>query len=235
MGFVAVLLAACGRIGFDDRVAEADGGTAVQLVAHAIANTHGNGLTLSPIDTTGASLIVIGECTWSTGTPTVPNDSANNNWQSGLGTYGSNTSPANIKLFYTDAPITSSVHTFTDTGDDFLAMAVLAFAGTLDTPNVLDSATGGSGANPFRPGSVTPSQLGQLVVTVACSGESVAATITIDPSFDLVGAVLNHDAGGPEDIGAAFTLATSTSAIDPTWTFAGDSEVAAAIAAFSHP
>ncbi len=230
---VAVAGLACGRIGFDDRVigpaadAGVDAAPALLLVAHAIANTDGNGLTTPPIDTTGATLLVLAECTWSTGTPTPPIDSFANSWQTGLASYGSNQQPSNIKLFYAPAPVTGPDHTFTDVGSDFLSIAVVAFAG----PRELDAASGGSGATPLGV-TVATSAAGELISSFACSGNSVATAVTIDNDFIEVDEVLDHVASGPEDMSSAYLAAAPTPAVVADWAFTGDAEVSAAIAAF---
>src|SRR5580698_8405885 len=128
--WAVVVLIGCGRIGFDPTDVTRDSGSAtpstIQVLAHTMINAKSNGLTTVAIDTTGASLIVVAECTWSTGTPTVPVDSEHNVWAADLAAYGSDGDPANIKMFYASAPATSTSHTFFDSGNDYLAIAVIA-------------------------------------------------------------------------------------------------------------
>jgi len=238
------LLVGCGRFGFDPRVgalpdggggdvaAGSDASASVKLLAHTMVNVEANTLTTAPIDTTGASLIVLAECTWSTGTPTVPTDSENNTWQTGLGSYGADSDPSNIKMFYTYAPITNAAHTFEDVGNDFLSIGVLAFAGTGTTVTTPDDATGAVGANPLAFGPLQPGASGELVVTFACSGNSVATATSIDSGFTRVDMILNGNSGAPEDMASAWEVAPSTTAIVATWTFTGDAKVCAAGAVF---
>ncbi len=238
--WVIAVCCGCGRIGFDSTgPVTGDSGSVTQstirLLAHTMINGTSNGLTTTAIDTTGASLIVVAECTWSTGTPTVPLDSENNVWEAGLGAYGSDSDPAIVKMFYAYGPATSTSHTFSDVGNDDLSVAVTAFSGTVDTPNVLDRAAGSTGTMPLQPGSVAPSEVGELLVTAACSGQSVATVIAIDDGFDLLDNVLNHAADGPEDMGAAYSVTTSLAPSAPSWTFTGDTNVAGAISSFAHP
>jgi len=197
-----------------------------------MVNVEASGLTTSPIDTTGASLIVLAECTWSTGTPTVPTDSENNTWQAGLGSYGADSNPSNIKMFYAYAPATNAAHTFTDVGNDFLSIGVLAFGGTGTAVTTPDDPTGATGATPLTFGPLQPGTANELVVTFACSGNSIATTTSVDAGFTRVDMILNGNGGAPEDMASAYEVAATTVGISPTWTFTGDMKVCVAGAAF---
>jgi hypothetical protein len=239
----ALAVGGCGRLGFAPQIAgdsdattsdatpsdgtpsdaaPADAAAAIRMLAHTITSSQGANLTTAPIDTTGASLIVLAECTYSTGAPKPPTDSRSNTWQTGLSSYGANNA--------------SATHSFVDPGNDFLSMAVVAFSGTRTTPAVLDSATGSTGSATFLAGTVTPSQAGELVVAFACSGDSVATAISMDDGFVVTDRVLNGSAGDPEDMASAFLIAAAAAIpFDPSWSFPGDTKVTGAIAAFAHP
>ena len=243
VALTTIALAACGRLGFDARIdivadARADAAVANDasagaptLLAHTMVNVEASGLTTSPIDTTGASLIVLAECTWSTGTPTIPTDSEGNTWQA-LGSYGANGDPSNIRMFYAFAPMTNAAHTFHDVGNDFLSIGVLAFAGTGTTVTTPDDATGSTGATPLTFGPLQPGTAGELVATFACSGNSVATATSIDLGFTHIDMILNGNSGAPEDMASAYEVTASTTAIVPTWTFTGDAKVCVAGAVF---
>ena len=241
---VALLAAGCGRVGFAERTAgdagaasdattasDADGDGAVAtvaLLAHTIENGQVANLTTAPIDTTGASLIVVAECTWATGAPKLPTDSAGNAWQS-TQSFGANQAPANFALFYALAPLTSTAHAFTNPGNDYLSIAVLAFSGLA----TFDTLVGGTGVVPFAPGAIVPSGPGEVLVSLACSGDSVATSVVIDAGFMLVDALLNTGgASSPEDRASAHVFETSASSFSPHWTFTGDAKATGALAAF---
>jgi hypothetical protein len=229
-----VMLAACGRIDFAPRSGDgggmvADTAPTFELIAHTIKNGNTANLVSDPIDTTGASLIVVAECDYDTGVPILPMDSQHNTTWVGLGRYGGDMMPSNIRIAYVIAPSTSTSHTFTNPGSDYLTIAVLAFSGT----TTFDGSTGGSGATPLAAGSFSPAQIGELVVAFACSGDSLATAISIDGGFTLIDSIANDFATAPEDVASAYRVATT--AVDPTWTFTGDMTVAASIAGFLHP
>jgi hypothetical protein len=211
-----------------------DAGAPVTLLTHVLNDGNGSGLATPPIDTSGATLLVLAECTFSSGTPKLPGDSAGNTWQA-LNAYGSPSAGGEVRVFYSYGPKTSASHVFTDPDSDYNAMAVLAFSGTLTGPNVFDSATGTyetSGAT-VQPGNLTPTQLGELVVSFACSGDTHATSATIDSGFTLV-QFLSGNANGSnsEDLGAAYEVATSLASVNPTWTFSGDTNINSAMATF---
>lgn len=211
-----------------------EAGGPATLLAHVLNDGHGNGLSTSPIDTTGATLLVLAECTFTSGTPQGPSDSAGNTWQA-LTAYGSSSGGGEIRVFYSYGPKTSASHVFNDPDDDYNAMAVLAFSGTLAGASVFDSATGNyeTTGTTVQPGSLTPTQPGELVVSFACSGDTKATTATIGSGFTLV-QFLSGNANGSnsEDLGAAFTIVTSLAPVNPTWNFPGDMNINSAMVTF---
>jgi hypothetical protein len=216
---------------------EAGGGEAggpATLLVHALNDDNGSGLAVGPINTTGATLLVLAECTFTSGIPMPPGDSAGNAWQA-LSAYGSASGGGEIRLFYSYGPTTSAMHVFTDPDNDYNAMAVLAFSGTLTGPSVFDSQTGNyetTGAT-VQPGSLTPTQLGELLVSFSCSGDTKATSAMIDSGFTLV-QFLSGNANGTnsEDLGAAYTLATSLAPVTPTWTFPMDTKINSTMVTF---
>ena len=243
----ALALMACGRIAFEPRddasstgTSDGDGagdgdsagGTSIKLVAHTLRNGMvPAGLTTAPIDTTGASLFALVECTYNGGTPAPPTDSAGNTWVTGLPAYGAAMNPSVVKMFYTLGPVTSAAHTFTVPGSDFLAIAVLAFGGVA----AFDGAVGISGVMPSRPGPLIPTQTGELAVTFACSGQSTATMIAIDSGFTLVDSIANNNTSAPEDLASAYLVSADTNPVDPAWTFTGDTKLGSVLANFTHP
>ncbi len=216
---------------------DADAGGGVTLLAYALNDDNSTSLSTQPIDTRGATLLVIAECTFTSGTPKLPTDSQSNTWQS-LTAYGSPSAGGEGAIFYSFGPKTSASHVFVDPDSDYNAMAVLAFSGTLTGANVFDSSNGNStttGPN-IMPGNIVPTQVGELVVSFACSGDTQAATGVISGGFSLV-EFLSGNANGSnsEDLGAAYLVTTSLATVSPTWTFTGDSKINSTIASFKVP
>ncbi len=200
-----------------------------------MAHDYTAGLSTSPIDTRGATLIVLAECTFSAGIPAPPTDSENNTWQTGLQAYGDTGAAGMIKMFYSYAPVTSANHVFTDVDDDYNSMAVLAFSGTATTASVYDAATGSfetSGAT-VKPGSLVPTQLGELIVSFACSGDTLAPSGSVSGGVTLLQYLSGLLAGADdEDMGSAYGLASTLTAVDPTWTLPGDVNINSVIGLF---
>jgi len=211
-----------------------EAGGPATLLTHVLTNGHGNGLATAPIDTTGATLLVLAECTYSSGTPMPPSDSASNTWQA-LNSYGSSSGGGEIRVFYSYGPKTSGSHVFNDPDNDYNAMAVLAFGGTLTGASVFDSATGNyETAGPtVQPGILTPTQSGELVVSFTCSGDTQATSATINGGFSLVQYLSGIALGnGAEDQAAAYTVVTSLASVNPTWNMSGDMKINSAMVTF---
>lgn len=221
----------------DAQGTDGEAGGGVTLLAHALNDDNSSSLSTPAIDTRGATLLVIAECTFASGTPKTPTDSQSNTWQS-LAAYGMPSVGGEGAIFYSVAPQTSASHVFVDPASDYNAMAVLAFSGTLTGSNVLDSSNGNyekSGAN-VMPGNIVPTQVGELVVSFACSGDTHASTAAINGGFTLV-QFLSGNANGSnsEDLGAAYLVTPSLATVNPTWTLAGDTNINSTIASFKIP
>jgi hypothetical protein len=214
-----------------------DGGAgAIRLLGSTITDHNGSADTTPAFDTTGATLIVIGECRFSGVPPPPPTDSKGNTWHALVPSVKgpNNTS---VQMFYAFAPATSASHTFTDPDTSYSAIAVLAFSGTRTDLNVYDqSTTAASSSQTGQPGSLTPTQVGELAVTFACSGQTAAPSGSINDGFDLVQYVYgNTNGSNAEDEGAAYYITPSVDPINPTWSLPGDTQgVTSAIATFRY-
>ena len=203
---------------------------AFSLKANTGGGTSQNGGTTSAVDTTGANLIVISVACGNGASPAVSDNMGNtlnyvtirSDSQSGL----SNT------LFYCSTPTVGAGHTFTVVAvNGFPAIFVQAWAGAAAS-SVLDQQNGAASANAtsLQPGSVTPGNDNELLVTGLFY--TANTVLSIDSSFtisDSAGEVGGTNYGG----GMAYLVQGSAAPVNPTWTEAGsNTQMATNIATF---
>lgn len=179
------------------------------------------------LDTTGATLIVIGVAARNVAvdaTPITDNaDGSSNGGFTALTGYGPAPQFGTMytRLFWKKSPTTSGTHhwSVTTTGD-YVSMGVLVFSGT-DTTSPLVGETGGVSATAScKPGAITPNAAGDVSVTYVGWAFS-------DPSI-LTWTRDKHGGFLPSmGYGIAHYLAPNTSALDPEWT--GGAEDATAV------
>ena len=209
---------------------------AIALVANTIAQSTGTGsVTTSGINTTGASLIVVGFAGYVDSPFGTLTDSNGNTWTP-LTTYqASGDTKWKVKLYYAENPTVGSGHTFTWTSTfNYPSISVAAFSGA-KTSTVFDVENGGTVASgtTLATGSVTPSEDNELLVSIL--GHNDTVTISIDGSFtisDQVSKSVGHAIG----LAMAYKIQTSLGAENPTWTnsatFSASDPGMAAIATF---
>lgn len=203
------------------------------LIANASAGftSSGSGCTTSPIDTTGADLIVVGSA-WFTDQPTLT-DSNGNTWTQL--TTQADTNGDHSALYYCVSPTVGSGHTFSLSagGFSFSTLWVAAFSG-VDTSAAFDLQAGNgsssSVAGSYTTASITPSQNGDLVVSlVATVSAPVSGGFTVDSGFSHVGDQVHSQCYG----GSLGYLFQGTAGPEsPTWTWSGSSFIVAPLAAF---
>lgn len=187
----------------------------IALVAHAAASSlTGTGVSTGAIDTSGASLIVIATALFATSV--IPGDSKSNTWtplNSYLGSFGA------VRLWYCSNPTVGHGHTFAVFGVDpnYPAIAVAAFSGVV-VPGPFDVQNGHfTGDTSGQPGSITPGQNNELLITAVFARNGVPSSI--DSGFTVTDLV-NFSSGGL-GIGMAYLVETSATAKNPTWTGTG--------------
>lgn len=187
-----------------------------------------NGYTTTGIDTTGANLLV-----WTVadngGTAPTLTDSYSNTW-----TLQQRYIPiaVAIAIYYCESPTVGTGHTFTCTktaganSGQVRAYSGAKSSGTVDQSN----ANLAFGASTLQPGSVTPTEDGELVVT-AMNFDTAASVPTIDSSFVNV---LGDVGSGGAYIGScsADLIQTTAGATNPTWTYPGTQNLYAIVATF---
>lgn len=217
--------------------AQGGGGGTITLGAHTCAgSTGGADITSSAINTSGASLLVMFVASYSAvALPTIT-DSKGNTWTPRT-RYGPGTALSSSAFFYAENPMVGSGHTFTATGpgvNDFPQICIIAFSGTA-TSSVYDTENGNNGstgASSIQPGSVTPSQNNEVVVTGFTSINTMTAGINGGFTIsDQASNVPSQHFGG----GIAYLIQTSAAAANPTWTLGETVDVSASIATFKAP
>jgi hypothetical protein len=177
-------------------------------------------VTTSPIDTSGANLIIVSGLNYHTSLNIAISDSKLNTWTA-LTLYSESQS-ATI-LWYCFNPTVGSGHTFSltsiDRGQTFAVCGVVAFSGSTSSP--FESENGDqSGSGSVQPGSVTPMEDGALIVSsLSCF---TGTAIDIDSGFTnntLPFGNTNASFGG----GLGWLIQSVAAAVNPTWTFSGSS------------
>jgi hypothetical protein len=209
----------------------------ITLVAGAFASkaaAAGGFAVTSPIDTTGADLLVVA-ISYLFANAAAPTDTYNNTWHA-LTTY-SLAGTGFTTIWYAYNPTVGTGHTFTaqSTGQ-YPCISVAGFAGANTTSAVFEVGTDSGAASgssaPIHTGSVAAASIGDLYIATA--GGYVDGSVTVDSSFT----VLAQDGAGGQDIfgSIAYLIATSTSPVNPAFTYVGSSfsQWSAAIAAFAH-
>lgn len=167
----------------------------------------GGGGASSSIDTTGATLLVVGVSGYAIGTQTV-SDNKGNTWTALTRRVVSDRAE---QLFYAENPTVGSGHTFTCGGvNPFFGAVAVAYSGTA-TASVLEEE---NGAAADQPGSVTPDQDGSLIVTSALANDSPSPSI--NQSFSIV-ASLATLGGQAYGVSLAELIQTTAAAVNPTW------------------
>lgn len=204
--------------------------TLVGTVQQAQAGT--NPVT-SPIDTTGADLLLIFISDRAASAAGVPSDSKGNTY-TGL-TVRNNTTNARGRWFYaTGTPTVGSGHTATDTGD-FGTITFMAFSGAHATApfDVENGAAADSSGATIQPGSITPNQNDSLVVVGLSEGNTPGGGgPTIDGGFSTPVYTTFNAGSSARGAAVSYLIQTTAAAANPTWTVSGVTEYATAIAAF---
>lgn len=198
-----------------------------------LANTGKGGavnttVTTDAIDTTGASLIVVGVHWFDFGEAPSLTDSASNSW-TGLNTGGAASSPQ-TKIYYKAAPTTSASHTFTasSTGGSYPTLTVLVLSGTASSPFDQQS-TGSATSTTVQPGSVTPTEDNEIVIVIYSNNQT--GGMTVNGGFTESNDV---EASGGAHVGGmmAYLIQTTAAAANPTGTVGSSEALAASSATF---
>ncbi len=215
------------------------GGVPITLLTHTAAGIGaGQDVTTSPIDTTGASLYVASLTAVDGGNHTIFIDNSSmSTWNCGTYQSASGTSIM-TQLCWAIAPATSGAETFHAAcgpgGMDctFPCIAVASFAnsklsGAADQANGADSA---GASTTKQPGSITPTENTELVVSGIAANFLPTASSSIDSGMSITDFIAG--AGVAETCGLAYATQTTATAINPTWTNSTSTDWAATIQSF---
>lgn len=199
---------------------------AISLVAHTVQS--GNNPTTSAIDTTGASLLLVGlSCFTTSDTPT---DSKGNTWHSLTvqGTGGNGLT----QLWYAWNPSVGSGHTFSGNTNTY-GMTVAAFSGIQTSSDPLDVQNGTTqttAVTSTNTGSITPSASGELVFSYI-GGNQETGGFSIDSSLTITDqeAFISGTRYGQA---MAYLVQAIAAAINPSWSWLPASPTGTTIAAF---
>lgn len=182
--------------------------------------------TTSPVDTTGATLIIVGTNSFSTPSGATVTDNMSNTYTPLTLHQGSQ----NIsQLWYCINPTVGAGHTVTyncGVGGGALDVSLSAFKNTGAFVGE-NGATDNSGTGVIASGNVTPAEAGDLVFT----SYSLSGNTTTTPNLASNGFTILGNAASFRSLAVAFRTAPSTSAIGTTWS-GSTVNVSAAIACF---
>lgn len=222
-------------IGIHDTAAEVDILTSGSVTSYVLT---GVPVTVGPIDTTGATLLVAVLLAWLDTSGNQFTDSKGNTWhvltEYGVGNAGSGY--GQIVYAYGSGLNVGSNHTFdlqdTDSGS-YLGLIVAAISGIDGSSDPFGTENGyvlPAQGTTIQPGAVTPAKIGDLVVSFVCDGKSTDEDPNIDSGFTVIESVHNgSDMSGT----LAFLVTPDTSNKNPTWTFVENARFASAIATFN--
>lgn len=201
------------------------------LVADTTEKSQGTPATSAGVDTTGADFLVVMLGSFFNSGPAAFTDSYSNTWLP-LTTYSSSGTLSFLTMFYCVQPIVGPGHTITCTGGTQINGVLAAFSGLLQTVDVFEAGTD-SGASatttPVQPGSVTPLNVGDLIITgLSGIGDSIGG-VACDSGFTVV----QQTTVDRWETALGYLIVADTSAVNPTWNDATGTFATANIAAFA--
>jgi hypothetical protein len=201
-----------------------------RVVKTSKAAPGGYSVTTDPIDTTGASLIVLHVVYW--GGAFSLSDSKGNTWTQGL---GQNTSSFMTEhVIYALAPTVGTNHTFT-LGNSRCSITVAAYSGVsaYDGNKNDDGVVSGT---TFATGSVTPSQNNCLVIAAAGFGEDgvgpSAGSVSVSGGSLAIIENVNAVSANNQGNTLAEWIQTTATAVDATFTWTTNSRALGTIGVF---
>lgn len=187
-------------------------------------------MTSDPIDTTGASLLVVALGYFYPANPVTLTDNKGNTWIALTRREGD--SGRASRIYYAINPVVGSGHTFTTAGlSTYVGLIALAVS-VADTTSPFDVENGASGSSgtSLAAGSVSPSENGELLVT-ALTLEDGMTSVAVDNSFAIQAQIPSV---GGVNLGCALATKIQTSAMgeNPAWSWSGSFQSEASIATF---
>lgn len=213
--------------GFSQKRPTKEVGGGSSLIANTSKrSTDGNGITTDAINTTGATLLVIG-LSYHDGTSPTISDSKSNTWTA-LTARGGVSANA-TRLYYCLGGTVGTGHTFTVAGTGiYPAIAVQAFS--VMTAFDQESGASNGAASTLQPGSLTPAVNNSILVTAVASNQ--ATSPTIDSGFTSTDAIPFTSAQN-YSVGLAYKIQTTAAAENPTWNITSSGTITTGMAVFN--
>jgi hypothetical protein len=190
----------------------------VALLAHVSAgNGSGSSVTTGPVNSNGASLIVVTAGWFNAGSGACSITDSYGNLYSGLTRQTSGFE--NIQLFFIASPAAGAGHTFTinaPAGSSSVTIEVQVWSGFNTYLSQNGASSGGGFRSTFQPGAVVPSVSGVLIIT-GLSASGAFSITSIDSGFAITDTTSPSPAGSVA--GMAYLVQPSAGSVDPTWTF----------------
>ncbi len=205
--------------------------------AALLSHTSGGGVsdvTSSPINSAGATLLVVTVNTYGGAGFTVT-DSQTNSWTLAVNIL--NGVDANVSIYYAWRALSpSAVHTITLHGSAiYAAFTFSAYSGTRTSADPLDrTGSAGSALNGqlLHPGSITPTENGELIVTSLAGGQNAATPFNIDGGFSTSDQI-SYTGGLRVANASAYLIQAEAGPVNPAWTWSiNGSSAGAVIASF---
>jgi PKD repeat protein len=187
----------------------------IALVSHTIKSGSSGGLTTNPINTTGATLLVVAFCSWENrGDPAITDSKGNTYTFVPGGGYGA----GSVRIAYCANPVVGSGHTMTLTGGECYASGEFSAWSGVATSSPLDVSGASNNINHIN-GGLTPSQNGELIVSAAGTNWNAGTPPNaVNSPFTLLEYVAG--VGDPQysrGLGFGYLIQTTAANVDPTW------------------
>lgn len=198
---------------------------AFTYIGHVGAAGTSGGVTTGTLNTTGANLIVCGSAYYFSGTFS---DSKSNSWTTLTAYTNSGTYEITSQLAYVYSPTTATNQTFGYSGG-YVSMACEAFSGSASAPADQSAGAGtATTATSLQPGSITPSQNGELIVGLLGTNGGTSygsANLTVTDNF-------NYTNGVNGGLAMGYYRQTTKAAFNPTWSWTTATQAAATQTSF---
>lgn len=188
---------------------------AITYLSSTSASGTPDSVTTSGIDTSGASLLVMG-LAYDSGSTASISDSLSNTWTALTRT---SSGALSVRIYYCLNPKTGTGHTFTNAGSqNYSSIYVSAFKG-VQTIGAMDNENGqtttGTG---IGIGNVTPTLNGELVIT-QLAFSSTGVPISIDSGFIELGPEIDFGSGNNYGGQMAYSIQTTATTVNTAvWT-----------------
>jgi hypothetical protein len=180
-----------------------------------------NSATTSPVDTTGANLLIVVSTSW--GDTSDPTDNMGNTFLEGITVISGS---RRLYVWYCINPTVGAGHTVTKTGNA-ASTGLLAYSASSPTFDQASAGASGNGTSAAS-GSFTPAQNGSLIIS-GLLVEGGNKPYAVDSGLTIQN---DEGAGGAYNLVDADLVQTTAAAINPTWTWTGAENYSVGAVAF---